>query len=176
MKNSIQPATPADIPALVALLNQAYRGEASRQGWTHEADLLQGDIRTDEAELAAIFEAENEAMLKCENESGDLIGCVHSIKTGSRLFLGKLAVRPDQQGRGIGKLFLKAAENYARAQDCDTIFMWVITERTELNEWYFRHGYQPTGERKAFQVDARYGVPVHPLEFMMLEKRLEDRI
>ena len=35
-------ATEADIPALVALVTSAYRGDASRAGWTTEADMLDG--------------------------------------------------------------------------------------------------------------------------------------
>ncbi len=170
--STITAATPADIPALAELLNQAYRGDASRQGWTHEADLLQGTIRTDEAELARLIAAADGDILKCEDDTGALLGCVHLKKHGERLYLGMLSVRPTLQGQGIGKLFLKKAEEYALAKGCHTIFMQVITERTELNEWYFRHGYRPTGERKPFEVDSKYGVPVRPLEFMILEKRI----
>ena len=39
---SFRPANHADIPALVALVTSAYRGDVSRQGWTTEADLLDG--------------------------------------------------------------------------------------------------------------------------------------
>lgn len=39
-------ATPADVPAVVALVESAYRGEVSQQGWTSEADLIGGQ-RTD---------------------------------------------------------------------------------------------------------------------------------
>jgi hypothetical protein len=43
-------ATPSDVPQVVALVESAYRGDASRAGWTTEADLLDGQ-RTDEAEV-----------------------------------------------------------------------------------------------------------------------------
>ena len=33
-------ATPADVPAIVALVESAYRGDSSRAGWTTEADLM----------------------------------------------------------------------------------------------------------------------------------------
>jgi hypothetical protein len=39
-------ARPEDVPALVDLVESAYRGERSRAGWTSEADLLGGQ-RTD---------------------------------------------------------------------------------------------------------------------------------
>jgi len=35
-------ATAADIPALVSLVTSAYRGDVSKQGWTTEADMLDG--------------------------------------------------------------------------------------------------------------------------------------
>lgn len=39
-------ATPADVPAVVALVESAYRGESSEQGWTSESHLIGGQ-RTD---------------------------------------------------------------------------------------------------------------------------------
>lgn len=33
-------ATENDIPALLVLINRAYRGEISKKGWTTEANLL----------------------------------------------------------------------------------------------------------------------------------------
>lgn len=168
----ITTATPADIPALVALLNSAYRGEESKKGWTTEADLLAGDIRTDEATIAQQIADPHSDMLKCEDETGQILGCVYLKKNDDRLYLGMLSVQPGQQGRGIGKMFLRKAEEYAGEVGCAKIYMQVITARTELNEWYLRHGYAPTGERFPFNVDIRYGKPTQELEFMVLEKTL----
>ena len=42
MKLTFRHATPADIALLVDLVTSAYRGDASRAGWTTEADLLDG--------------------------------------------------------------------------------------------------------------------------------------
>lgn len=39
-------ASESDVPAVVALVESAYRGQSSRAGWTTEADLLEGQ-RTD---------------------------------------------------------------------------------------------------------------------------------
>ena len=44
-----------DLPAVVALVESAYRGDASRAGWTTEADLLDGQ-RTSVADLAPLLE------------------------------------------------------------------------------------------------------------------------
>ena len=39
---TFRPATLADIDALVVLVTSAYRGDVSKQGWTTEADMLDG--------------------------------------------------------------------------------------------------------------------------------------
>lgn len=44
-------AAAADIPTLHRLIERAYRGDSARRGWTHEADLLDGQ-RTDAQALA----------------------------------------------------------------------------------------------------------------------------
>ncbi|MGE3345772.1 MAG: GNAT family N-acetyltransferase, partial [Vicinamibacterales bacterium] len=55
-------AAPADAPAVVALVESAYRGEASRAGWTTEADLLDGQ-RTDTASVLATIDASEERIV-----------------------------------------------------------------------------------------------------------------
>ena len=47
-------ATPADVPAIVALVESAYRGDSSRAGWTTEADLLDGQRTDAEGVLALV--------------------------------------------------------------------------------------------------------------------------
>jgi hypothetical protein len=44
-----------DVPSLVSLMDSAYRGENSKQGWTSEADLFIGNKRTDEASVANLI-------------------------------------------------------------------------------------------------------------------------
>jgi ribosomal protein S18 acetylase RimI-like enzyme len=84
-----------------------------------------------------------------------------------------LSVAPNTQGKGIGKRLMAAAEDHARSLGLNTIFMTVISVRKELIDWYVRHGYQLTGERKPFVVpDTRWGIPKQKLEFVVLEKKL----
>ena len=56
------PAKPEDIAAIVSLVNQTYRGEQSRLGWTTEADLLDG-LRTDQAHMASLVNAQDSRVL-----------------------------------------------------------------------------------------------------------------
>jgi ribosomal protein S18 acetylase RimI-like enzyme len=160
-----------DAPALDRLVNAAYRGDSSRQGWTTEADLLDG-TRTDASAIAEMIRTPGTVVLKfVENE--EIVGCVELRKEAGRLYLGMLTVKPNLQGKGIGKMLLGAAEEEARRQQCTSLFMTVISVRKELIDWYVRHGYRLTGESKPFAFsDPRFGQPKMKLEFAVLEKSL----
>ncbi|WP_462252394.1 GNAT family N-acetyltransferase [Ferruginibacter sp.] len=163
-------ATVADAANIVALLNSAYRGESSKQGWTSEAHLIAGNVRTDENDLLNIMAQPNGVVLKHINEQQKIIGCVNLQQHDKKIYLGMLSVSPNLQGAGIGKQLLKAAEEYAMYLQCAAIYMTVITARTELINWYNRYGYNDTGERKPFIEDNLTGRHLQPLEFMVLEK------
>lgn len=167
----ITKASVEDAPELDNLVNSAYRGDSSRQGWTTEADLLDG-TRTDAAAIAELIKTPGTTLLKYVEEN-KILGCVELRNQDDRLYLGMLTVRPHLQGKGIGKILLNTAEEEAGRQQCSSIFMTVISVRHELIEWYVRHGYQPTGERKPFAFnDPRFGQPKMKLEFIVLEKKL----
>lgn len=164
-------AEPADAPALAGLVNMAYRGDTGRQGWTTEADLIDG-TRTDAELLKAVIETPGSVILKY-TEAGEILGCVELRKEHDKLYLGMLTVKPTLQGKGIGKALMKAAEVEAIRQGCNDIFMNVLSERHELIDWYVRHGYYDTGKRKPFSfTDPRFGSPKKPLEFIIMEKKL----
>jgi ribosomal protein S18 acetylase RimI-like enzyme len=167
----IIPSTKNDVPALVRLVNSAYRGEGSKKGWTTEADLLDG-TRTDEANIADLINDPQAIILKYLNEDSKIIACVYLQKQGSRLYLGMLSVLPDIQGAGIGKALLAAAHEHAIKNQCSYIFMTVISVRHELVAWYERHGYKRTGETKPFPVGEKFGIQKQPLELIVLEKKL----
>jgi ribosomal protein S18 acetylase RimI-like enzyme len=165
-------ATTTDIPAIKDLLNSAYRGEVSKQGWTTEAYLIDGDQRTDEASLKNVMGQERTVFLKYTNEQQQLIGCVNLQQQGNRIYLGMFSVSPRLQGGGIGKQLLQAAEEYASQLRCNSIYMSVVSVRSELIDWYKRHGYSETGERKPFVESADSGKHLQPLEFSILQKTL----
>ena len=165
-------ASVSDIISIKDLLNTAYRGEESKQGWTTEADVIAGDIRADEAMLQQVLQQSGSVFLIYKDEQQKLIGCVNLQQHSSKIYLGMFSVSPLQQGSGIGKQILQAAEEYAKHLQCDVIYMSVISVRTELINWYMRHGYRDTGERKPFVEDNVTGKHLQPLEFMTLEKSI----
>lgn len=167
----ISKANTEDIPALVVLVNSAYRGEGSKAGWTTEADLL-GGIRVDENSLAEMINKNDSVILKCINEDNQIIACVYLQKQQQKLYLGMLTVLPQLQTAGIGKALLKESENYALSINCSAMVMTVISVRKELIEWYERRGYINTGETKPFPTDPAFGIAKQPLEFIVMEKKL----
>lgn len=162
-----------DIPMLVDLVTSAYRGDASREGWTTEADLLDG-LRIDAERIAADIQRPQSVILIGESV-GDAVACAHvAIEDGAGYF-GMFSVRPTLQGYGIGKLMLAEAERIARDElRQPAMRMTVIDVRDELIDYYVRRGYRRTGIHKAFPYgDARFGVPKRPdLRFEVLEKAL----
>jgi len=171
----ISEASVKDITEICALVNSAYRGVTSRQGWTTEADMLDG-IRIDENTLTHYLNEQQSVILKCTNDNDEITGCVYLKKETEHLYLGMLTVSPRLQAKGIGKLLLKAAEEKAIQSGCRSIVMTVISGRSELINWYKKHGYRETGIKQPFPKDIKFGKPKFPLEFIIMEKSVAIRI
>jgi ribosomal protein S18 acetylase RimI-like enzyme len=172
-------ATPADVDALVVLVTSAYRGDASRAGWTTEADLLDGN-RIDADVLRADIERTRSRVLLAERKGPDtqaaeLLACAHVAEEGGAGYFGMFAVQPGLQRGGIGKAVLAEAERVAREDwQLPRMRMTVIDLREDLIAWYERRGYRRTGIKKPFPaVDPRFGIPKRDdLRFEVLEKDL----
>lgn len=167
----ITKATIADVTELTYLVNSAYRGESSKNGWTTEAHLLDG-IRIDEAEMIKYFQDTYITILKYLDADGKIIGCVYLEAKGERLYLGMLTVSPLSQANGIGRQLLHQAEVVARELNCKSIYMTVIESRKELIAWYERRGYSATGEILPFHEGTRFGIPKEEIKLAVFEKEL----
>lgn len=152
-------AVEADIPAVVDLVQSAYRGDASRVGWTSEADFLDGQ-RVDADGVREVIAKPDSGILLAERD-GALVGSVQVEKTGGQGYFGMFSVCPNLQGGGIGDALLREAERVVREDfDCTTMTCTVISIRAELIAWYQRRGYRSTGEFKPFPYgDERFGLP-----------------
>lgn len=165
-------ATPADIPALLALVKSAYRGEESRQGWTTEADLV-ADERIDETGLLAKITAPGSAVLLATTittttTEENLLACCEVLRhppPGDLSYFGLFAVNPKLQNGGIGRRMLAEAERYAREEmGAARMEMTVVWLREELIAWYVRRGYVVVeGEKRPF-----------PYEHLVNGKALRD--
>lgn len=167
-------ATPGDVTALVELVTSAYRGDSSRQGWTTEADLLEG-ARIDPELLLADIQRPRSRVIIAERE-GSMVACMHVADVDGAGYLGMFSVRPDSQARGIGSRMIVEAERLVREDLALPLMrMTVIDVREELIGYYARRGYRRTGITRPFPYgDTRFGVPLRDdLRFEVLEKHLD---
>jgi len=190
-------ATLADVSAVVELVESAYRGEASRAGWTTEADLLDGQ-RTDEIEIREIIcgthsrirlaeqspaglqildqiQAHTPSQERALPHAASLVGCVRIENAGDAGYIGMVSVLPTLQSAGIGRQLLHEAERVIRDElRLPRARMTVIGQRDTLIAWYQRRGYSLTGKQEKFPYgQPRAGTPRRDdLYFEVLEKSL----
>jgi ribosomal protein S18 acetylase RimI-like enzyme len=166
-------ATDADVDALVALIESAYRGDSSRTGWTTEADILEGQ-RTDPEGVLAVVKSPDSRLLTVERD-GVLVACCQLEHRGDHAYFGMFAVSPALQGGGLGKVIIAEAERHARETwGVAEMHMTVISVRDDLIAWYERRGYRRTGQMTPFPYgDERFGIPQRAdLQFELLVKPL----
>lgn len=162
---TITAASPKDVAALKSLLEAAYRGDSARQGWNHEADILD-DERIAPGELVAML-ADAAVTILTARDGADMVGCVAvTVKDSTLAYLGMLCVAPALQSVGLGRRLLDAAEDHARDAGIAAMEMTVIDSRASLIAWYERRGYASTGETRPFPV-----LRDPPVTFVVLEKR-----
>ena len=130
-------ATPADIPALIALVTSAYRGDASRVGWTTEADLLDG-ARIDAEGIQADLDRPRSTILLAER--GDqLVACAHVADVDGKGYFGMFSVDPGQQGGGVGKQLMDAAEAHAAREWNVPVMQMTVIDVRPSDEYAVAH-------------------------------------
>jgi ribosomal protein S18 acetylase RimI-like enzyme len=170
------PAAETDFPAIVALVNSAYRGQGAQAGWTTEAGYIDGQRIDLDSLRQDLAEAPDAVLLTLRDEDGGpLLGCVWiepDAEVAGAWYLGMLTIRPDLQDRQLGRTLLAHGEAYARDRGAQRVRMTVVHLRDTLIAWYQRRGYVLTGETKPFPVGERFGKPQRELSFVVLEKSL----
>ena len=105
---NIQPARQQDLPEILAVQRAAFETEAQLvNDWnipplTQTLDELTNDWRTG-------------IMLKAVNEDGIIVGTVRGHNAPDGFYIGRLAVLPQWQGRGMGTALLEAIIAIAEA-------------------------------------------------------------
>lgn len=172
----LEPADEADFPAIIDLVNVAYRGRGAVESWNIESGIIEGTRLTDSLlreDLAAKPHAH--FLVTRDPESRAIIGTVWLEPVKEAVwYLGLFTVSPALQKQHLGRALLTAAEDFAKAQGACAICMGVLNVRHELIAWYERRGYSRTGEIEPYPYgDNRFGTPLRDdLNFVILEKRL----
>ena len=125
-------AGPADAEAITAIINLAFQVEKF---------FIDGD-RIDCAQVCELFK--KGWFLVIDGEDA-LVGCVYVEPRGSRAYLGLLSVHPLLQGCGLGAELVAAAEETARARNCEAMDFRIVNLRSELPAFYRGLGYVETG-------------------------------
>jgi len=168
-------ASRTDALEIVKLVNSAYRGESSKQGWTTEADLLGGQ-RADYDGLVEDLERPRVGILLARRKSDQrLMGCVQLEQDVGFVYLGMLTIDPQTQSQGLGKILLAESEKRTLGWGFKKITLSVIAQRKELIDWYLRRGFKMAGRQKPFPYgNPRFGLPKRDdLFFEYMEKELE---
>ena len=167
-------AEPSDAGTLVDLIRSAYRGDASRAGWTSEADLVAGD-RTSCEQVSATISELGSMMLVADDGQGIVACCQLQDRGGGVAYFGTFAVSPTAQGAGLGRRVMSEAERQAvRVFGSDRLEITVLAQQELLIGWYERLGFRRTGETRPFPADERFARPLRDgLYFAVLEKPLE---
>lgn len=170
-------ATDADVPAVVSLINLAFRGRGDEAGWSIKEEYIEGTRITEDLLREDLAAKPHASLLLWRAVNLSLQGCVwlEPVQEGV-WYLGLLAVPPGDQKAGLGRRLLEAAEIWAMERGATEIKMTVVHVRTALVEWYQRRGYSLTGERKPFPYgDTRFGIPKRDdLHFVVLRKQLTE--
>jgi DNA-binding MarR family transcriptional regulator/predicted N-acetyltransferase YhbS len=174
--SQLTPASDADLPGIVAMMNLAYRGSGSESHWTTEAAYISGERINETLLRADIRDHPTASLLTWRTHAGDAAkGSVwlQPLENGT-WYLGSLTVDPRQQNRGLGQTLLYCAEQWIRERQGRRVQMTVMNVRDTLIDWYVRRGYRDTGERAPFPYDDnRFGTPLRDdLCFFVLEKDL----
>jgi ribosomal protein S18 acetylase RimI-like enzyme len=172
----LEHANEADFPAIIDLVNAAYRGRGAVESWNIEAGIIEGTRLTDSLlreDLAAKPHAH--FLVTRDPETGAIIGTVWLEPVAEGVwYLGLFTVSPALQKQHLGRALLTAAEGFAKASGARSIRMGVLNVRDALIAWYERRGYSRTGETEPFPYgDNRFGTPLRDnLNFVILEKLL----
>jgi ribosomal protein S18 acetylase RimI-like enzyme len=130
---SVRLATPADLPAIRAVVTAAYGRYLDRMD-RPPAPML--------ADYAAEVES---ARLWVAGEP--VTGLIELIEAGGSLHVANVAVHPSAQGTGLGRRLMEFAEEQARRHGLTRLDLYTNEVMTENQAIYARLGYRETARR-----------------------------
>jgi GNAT superfamily N-acetyltransferase len=117
---------------MIPIINAAFAVETFLDGTRTD------EVRFEEYKKSGEF-------LVAEDGSGKIVASIYIELRGDRGYFGMLAVDPTQQGRGLARLMIEAAEDHCRECGCKQMDINVLSLRPELPPFYRKLGYAETG-------------------------------
>lgn len=132
----LQEANGANIAEIVSVVNEAFQVEA---------DFRSGE-RTSTDEVMQMMRA-GQFFVAIHDQR--IAGVVFARADGATGYFGMLAIRPELQRCGLGRMLIKAAEDYCRSHGCTRMTLSTGGVRRELLDRYGRLGYTITSVEPA---------------------------
>lgn len=126
-----------DWAGLLALLREAYAfmdGRIDPPSSLHRFDAEKLAAKAREEDLVLAF------------VDGRLAGCLFAAPRGDSLYLGKIAVRPGLQGRGLARRMIALAEASARSRGFKALELQARIELVENHRAFAALGFDKVGE------------------------------
>ncbi|EPF83535.1 N-acetyltransferase [Acinetobacter gyllenbergii] len=172
MSLNIRKVKQGDLEQLVKLINIAYRAQSERS-WTTEKGFVRGE-RIRKFQLEQELQQPNFELLVGELDKDEIIACIGLSVNDNCIEIGTFAVDPSIQNQGYGREMLNYAELYIRKTypKLRDLVMHVLDVRTELLAYYQRRGYQITGRKSEYPLEANVGQPLVSIQLIEMKKSL----
>ena len=128
----LRPATPADVPDIEAIVHGAYAKYTVRIGKPA------GPMLDDYAALVA------RGVVTVALVGGAVAGALVLLAAPDHLLLDNIAIKPELQGRGIGRMLMDFAEAEARRQSFRELRLYTHVTMVENLMLYGRLGFVET--------------------------------
>ena len=126
-----------DWEALMALLHAAF-------AFQYDRIEPPSSLHRFDAKSIALKAKEEQLFLALDDVA--LVGCIFARPRAGSLYVGKMAVSPKQQGRGIGRRLMQAAEAFARQSGLGALELETRIELTENHETFAALGFVKVSE------------------------------
>ena len=143
---TIRRASAEDAEILACVIRRSFREVAERfhlrpeNAPTHPSHCQPDWIRSDLGRGVSYY---------LLSSRGSVAGCVAlEIASASLAYLERLAVLPEQRGRGFGAELVRHALGQARSAGAAVVSVGVIADAEELVAWYQRLGFAAAGTRR----------------------------
>jgi ribosomal protein S18 acetylase RimI-like enzyme len=133
----VRTAVPTDCDAVVACVNEAYAR------WVPAIGKKPAPMLCDYGRLI------EDGVVRVATAGESVVGVIVMWPEGDHLYVDNVAVSPNAQGLGIGKLLLEAADDHARESGIDEIQLYTNEKMTANLTYYPRRGYTETHRAEA---------------------------
>jgi ribosomal protein S18 acetylase RimI-like enzyme len=130
---AIRTALPDDATAVAECVRSAYVGYVERIG-REPAPMT--------ADHAALIAA---GAVWVADDAGEVVGVLVLHERGAALVIENVAVRPDRQGRGVGRALVRFAEEHGRRTGLAEVTLYTNARMTENLRFYPALGYTEAG-------------------------------